>query len=201
VIRPELAAVVLAAGFSSRMGAFKPLLPFGATSVLQKILGTMRDAGVGTIRVVVGWNAHLVIPILERDSVPWVMNERYAEGMYSSVQSGVQDLPTGVAAFFLMPGDMPLVRGKTLARLIAEWDERPGGILYPCHAGRRGHPPLIAGAYIPEILRETPPGGLRTLLGRHATEAREISCDDPGILQDLDTPDAYQESLRRTHPA
>ena len=199
--RLDLAAVVLAAGFSSRMGAFKPLLPFGATSILQHVLAAVRDAGVGTIRVVVGWNANLVIPILDRDSVPWVMNERYAGGMYSSVQTGVQDLPTGVDAFFLMPGDMPLVRGETLARLIAEWDERPGGILYPCHAGRRGHPPLIAGAYIHEILRETPPGGLRTLLGRHAAEAREIPCDDPGILQDLDTPDAYQESLHRTHPA
>jgi CTP:molybdopterin cytidylyltransferase MocA len=183
------------------MGAFKPLLPFGSTSILQQIVWTMRSAGVGTLRVVVGSNAHLVIPILDRDSVPWVMNERYAEGMYSSVQTGVQDLPTAVAAFFLMPGDMPLVRGETLARLIAEWDQRPGGILYPCHAGRRGHPPLIAGTYIPEILRETPPGGLRTLLGRHAAEAREIPCDDSGILQDLDTPDAYQESLRRTHPA
>ena len=199
--RPDLAAVVLAAGFSRRMGAFKPLLPFGATSILQQIVWTMRNAGVGTLRVVVGSNAHLVIPILDRDSVPWVMNERYAEGMYSSVQTGVQDLPTAVAAFFLMPGDMPLVRGETLARLIAEWDERPGGILYPCHAGRRGHPPLIAGTYIPEILRETPPGGLRTLLNRHAAKAREIPCDDPGILQDLDTPDAYQDSLRRTHPA
>ena len=199
--RPEMAAVVLAAGFSRRMGAFKPLLLFGATSILQQILWTMRNAGVGTLRVVVGSNAHLVIPILDRDGVQWAMNDRYAEGMYSSVQTGVQDLPTAVAAFFLMPGDMPLVRGETLARLIAEWDERPGGILYPCHAGRRGHPPLIAGTYIPEILRETPPGGLRTLLGRHAAEAREIPCDDPGILQDLDTPDAYQESLRRTYPA
>ncbi|HEX7512942.1 MAG TPA: NTP transferase domain-containing protein, partial [Candidatus Methylomirabilis sp.] len=88
MIRPELAAVVLAAGFSRRMGAFKPLLPFGATSILQQILWTMRNAGVGTLRVVVGSNAHLVIPILERDSVRWVMNERYAEGMYSSVQTG-----------------------------------------------------------------------------------------------------------------
>ena len=199
--RPDLAAVVLAAGFSRRMGAFKPLLPFGATSILQQVLWIIRNAGVGTLRVVVGSKAHLVIPILDRDSVPWVMNERYAEGMYSSVQTGVQDLPDAVAAFFLMPGDMPLVRGETLARLIFEWDKRPGGILYPCHEGRRGHPPLIAGTYIAEILRETPPGGLRTLLGRHAAEAREIPCDDPGILQDLDTPEVYQESLRWTYSA
>jgi molybdenum cofactor cytidylyltransferase len=200
VIRPELAAVVLAGGFSSRMAAFKPLLPFGDTSILQQVLGTVRDAGVETVRVVVGWKASLVIPILERDGVPWVVNERYAEGMYSSVQAGVRDLPAAVTAFFLMPGDMPLVQGVTLARLIAAWDERPGGILYPCHAGRRGHPPLIAGTYIPEILLDTPPGGLRTLLGRHAAESREIPCDDPGILQDLDTPDDYTKARTTQNP-
>jgi molybdenum cofactor cytidylyltransferase len=200
MIRPELAAVVLAAGFSSRMGAFKPLLPFGSSSILQQILATVREAGVGTLRVVVGWNAHLVIPLLDRDGVPWVMNERYSEGMYASVQAGVRNLPAEVAAFFLMPGDMPLVQGATLARLIAAWDEHPGGILYPCCEDRRGHPPIIAGAYISEILRDTPPGGLRTLLGRHASEAREIPCDDPGILQDLDTPDDYNKARTAQNP-
>jgi CTP:molybdopterin cytidylyltransferase MocA len=124
------------------------------------------------------------------------MNERIEEGMYRSIQVGVRSLPPEVAAFFLLPGDMPLVRRTTLTRLIAEWDAQPGGILYPSHEGRRGHPPLIASAYIPECLRETPSGGLRELLGRHAEDARNIEVADPGVLADLDTPDEYQESLR-----
>jgi CTP:molybdopterin cytidylyltransferase MocA len=177
------------------MGAFKALLPFGAATVIEQVIATIRGAGVETIRVVVGWNAESLIPVLDRYGAPWVRNERFAEGMYSSVQAGVRSLPPDVAAFFLVPGDMPLVRGSTLVRLIAEWDVEPGGILYPCHGGRRGHPPLIAGAYIPEILAETPAGGLRQLLGRHAKDAREIAVADPGVLVDLDTPDDYQESL------
>jgi CTP:molybdopterin cytidylyltransferase MocA len=195
-VRQDLAAVVLAAGYSRRMGAFKPLLPFGSTTVIERVIATIREAGVETIRVVVGWQADRLIPVLERSRVRWVMNERCAEGMYSSVQAGVQSLPTGVSAFFLLPGDMPLVQGATLIRLIAAWDARPGGIRYPCHEGKRGHPPLIAGAYIPEILRETPSSGLRELLARHAEDARDIEVADPGILVDLDTPDDYQESLR-----
>jgi CTP:molybdopterin cytidylyltransferase MocA len=193
--RDKLAAVILAAGRSSRMGAFKPLLPFGPDTVIERVISTVREAGVETLRVVVGWQADHLIPVLERSGVPWVKNERFEEGMYASIQAGVGSLPAGVSAFFLLPGDMPLVRAATLSRLIAAWDQRPGGILYPCHEGRRGHPPLIAGAYIPEILHGAPLGGLRVLLGRHAQEARDIECEDPGILVDLDTREEYRQSL------
>ena len=195
--RPDLAAVILAAGRSARMGVFKPLLPFGPHSIIERILSTVREADVETLRVVVGWNADRLIPVLERHGMPWVRNDRFDEGMYVSIQAGVQSLPADVAAFFLLPGDMPLVQSATLTRLIAEWDRRPRGILYPCHEGRRGHPPLIAGAYIPEILRETPPGGLRTLLARHTEDARNIEVSDPGILVDLDTPEEYRQILDR----
>jgi molybdenum cofactor cytidylyltransferase len=191
-VRPDLAAVVLSAGFSRRMGAFKPLLPFGTATVIERVIATIREAGVGAIRVVVGWKADLLIPVLDRCGAPWVPNERFAEGMYASVQAGVRGLPPDVAALFLMPGDMPLVQGGTLGRLITEWDAGPGRILYPCYQGRRGHPPLIASQYIPEMLRETPPGGLRELLGRHAADARHIEVADSGILADFDTPEEYR---------
>ena len=193
--RPDLAALILAAGRSSRMGAFKPLLPFGGSSVIERVTATVREAGVEVLRVVVGWQADLLIPALDRHGVPWIRNERFEEGMYASIQVGVRALPVGVSAFFLFPGDMPLVRAGTLARLIAAWDERPGGILYPCHEGRRGHPPLIGSSYIPEIISEAPRGGLRALLRRHTQESREVECADPGILVDLDTPEAYRQNL------
>jgi CTP:molybdopterin cytidylyltransferase MocA len=191
----KLAAVILAAGRSSRMGAFKPLLPFGPDTVIERIIATVREAGVETLRVVVGWQADVLIPVLDRHGVPWIRNERFEEGMYASIQTGVGSLPAGVSAFFLFPGDMPLVRAATLTRLMAEWDQRPGGILYPCHEGRRGHPPLIASFCIPEILRDAPSGGLREILARHPREAREVECADPGILADLDTAEQYRQSL------
>ena len=160
--RPDLAAVILAAGRSTRMGAFKPLLPFGPDTVIERIIATVREAGVETLRVVVGWQADLLIPVLERHGVPWIRNERFEEGMYASIQAGVRSLPAGVSAFFLFPGDMPLVRAATLSRLMAEWDQRPGGILYPCYEGRRGHPPLIAAPTSPRSCGRLRPGGLRT---------------------------------------
>lgn len=193
--RPDLAVVIPAAGRSSRMGAFKPLLPFGPHTVIEQVVSTVRQAGIQIIRVVVGWNAEHVIPVLDRHGVAWVRNEDFEGGMYTSIQAGVRSLPAGVAAFFLLPVDMPRVQSATLTRLMAAWDERPGGILYPCSQGRRGHPPLIAASYVPDILRDTAPGGLRGLLHRHAQDAREIPCPDPGILVDLDTPEEYRQSL------
>jgi molybdenum cofactor cytidylyltransferase len=189
--RFELAAVVLAAGRSSRMGAFKPLLPFGAETVIECVLSACVAAEVRRIRVVVGWNARRLIPLLDGRGVPWVKNERFAEGMYRSLQVGVGSLPAGVDAFFVLPGDMPLVRSETLRRLAAEWDPAGSRILYPHFEGKHGHPPLLSGTLIPEILGESPPGGLRELLARHAAEAREIAIEDPGVLLDLDTPEEY----------
>jgi len=176
------------------MEAFKPLLPFGLTTMIERVLATVREAGIETIRVVVGWNAEMLIPVLERRGASWIRNERFAEGMYTSVQTGARSLPTDVAAFFLLPGDMPLVRSATLAQLAAAWDERPTGILYPCHQGKRGHPPLIAAGYIPEIIAADHPDGLRGLLGHQSGEARLVECADPGILIDLDTPEEYHQS-------
>jgi CTP:molybdopterin cytidylyltransferase MocA len=93
---------------------------------------------------------------------------------------------------------MPMVRGVTLRRLAAEWSPSGSRILYPHFNGKRGHPPLLGGALIPEILGAEPPGGLRELLARHAAEAQEIACEDPGILLDLDTPEEYTRRLPRT---
>lgn len=192
--RPEFAAVVPAAGYSRRMGAFKPILPFGSATVIEQVIATIRAAGVFTIRVVVGWQSDRVIPLLERASTGWILNARFAEGMYTSIQAGVQCLPPDIAAFFLLPGDMPLVRSTTLIRLAAEWDARREGIFHPCHQGRRGHPPLIARSFIPEILAETPADGLRTILTRHTDCVHDVEVEDPGVLMDLDTPEDYRHA-------
>ncbi len=199
-VRADVAAIVLAAGRSRRMGAFKPLLPFGPGLIIERVLATVREAGVAEIRVVVGWSADLLTPVLDRQGVLWIRNEHFREGMYASIQAGVRTLPPATRAFFLVLGDMPLVRSTTLARLIEEHDRSPAGILYPCYGEKRGHPPLVSAAYAAEILRETPAGGLRSLLARHDEEARDVECDDPGILVDLDTPDEYQQTCRLDHP-
>ena len=94
---PKVSAIVLAAGFSSRMGEFKPLLPLAGTSTIGRVTVALRQAGVEDVIVVTGYRASELLPELTRYRLRHTMNDSYAAGMYSSVQSGVQALAADTA--------------------------------------------------------------------------------------------------------
>ncbi len=190
----EVAALILAAGYSSRMQVFKPLLPLGETTVIEQAVRAFRQAGLEHIRVVVGYNADAVTPLLDRLGVRWVYNAAYDAGMYTSVMAGVSSLGP-VKAFFLLPGDNPLVKPRTLAEIIAGY--RPGqtAVVYPCFLGQRGHPPLIAASCIESILAGPQPGGLRTVLNRYEAAAMDVAVVDQAVMLDIDTPQDYRAVL------
>ncbi len=189
-----LVGIVLAAGYSSRMGRFKPLLPLGPYSVVETAVRALRDGGVDDVVVVSGYGAERLRPELTRMGVREAYNAAFDRGMYSSVQAGVAALGEGVGAFFLLPCDVPLAGAETV-RLLVEGRAVAGepDVCYPVHEGRRGHPPLISGGLIPKILAEEPDGGLRALLGRH--EAIHVDTPVRGAVMDLDTPEAYELML------
>lgn len=191
-----LAAIVLAAGYSSRMGDFKPLLTFGGLSVLERVVLLFRDEGIRDIRVVIGHRADELRPLVERLHAQPVINERYDEGMFSSVLAGVGTLTDDVDAFFLLPVDIPLVSRETVGRLIQAYRNGTGGVFYPVYHGERGHPPLVSGRYREEIISWCGDGGLKSVLSRHDDEAVDVLTDDETILLDMDTPEHY-EQLRR----
>ncbi|PKN06342.1 MAG: hypothetical protein CVU72_04960, partial [Deltaproteobacteria bacterium HGW-Deltaproteobacteria-7] len=136
-----------------------------------------------------------VRPVLEKQGIPWTINEQYDQGMFSSIQTGVKSLNPDCQAFFLHPADIPLVRPETISRLIAVQMEKKASICYPCYEGRRGHPPLVSTALIPAVLTFNEPGGMRALLSCYNGEALNINCHDPGILMDIDTPEHYEEAI------
>ena len=188
----EIAAVILAAGYSSRMGAFKPLLPFGASTVLERSIALFREAGIADIRVVVGHRADDLLPLLARLQVQPLFNARYAEGMFSSVVTAAASLEAESSAFFLLPVDFPLVRPESVAMLRSAYRKGTGGILYPAFNGRRGHPLLLATSYREVILSWQGDGGLRALLRQYQVDAASIETGDEGILLDMDTPADYE---------
>lgn len=191
----KIAALVLAAGYSSRMGAFKPLLPLGETTVIEKAVSSFLAAGIQDIRVVVGHRAGEVIPVLDRLGVKSIINDHYSRGMYSSVTTGVRSFEPEVQAFFLLPGDNPLVKPQTILELIQFYLESEAGIIYPCFKGLRGHPPLISARYVKSILAWNQPGGLRALLSNYAMDALNVEVADQGVLLDMDNPVDYQKVL------
>ncbi|MDO8671114.1 MAG: nucleotidyltransferase family protein [Dehalococcoidia bacterium] len=193
--KAQIAGLVLAAGYSNRMGNFKPLLPFGDATVIESAVGTFLKAGVHDVRVVVGWRANEIIPILADLGVIAVINPRFDSGMYSSVVAGVESMNPEVEAFLLLPGDYPLVKPETVQTLIDAYLHTQAGIIYPRFLERRGHPPLILTRYFEIVLPPDLPGGVRTLLRQHDTEALDVEVTDRGVVMDLDDIDDYRKAL------
>jgi CTP:molybdopterin cytidylyltransferase MocA len=188
---PPLAAIILAAGYSSRMGCLKPLLPLGERPAIEWSVRAFCEAGAAPVIVVTGHRAEALEPALDSLCAIPVRNPNHAAGMYSSVRAGVAALPAAVDACFLLPADTPLVRPATVAALAAAYAARPRAVLYPTCGGVRGHPPLISRRLFAEILRDDGEGGLRALLARHEHDAGEVAVSDGGILLDMDTPADY----------
>ncbi len=191
--KPTVCALILAAGYSSRMRTFKPLLPLGKSTVLEETITRFSKAGIGNIKVVVGYRAELITPILDRMGVSWVLNEEYDKGMLSSVLAGVRSLGPEVEAFLLLPVDIPFVKSKTIEAVLDAYCKKPAALVYPRFLGLRGHPPLIAVARVPKDLSYDYPGGLRAFLNHYEPEAVDVDVIDRGILMDCDTQWDYEK--------
>lgn len=189
-IASSITGIVVAAGFSFRMKTFKQVLPLNGQPAVVHAVKRMQAAGIQDIRVVVGHRAEQLIALLQNLNVKTIVNERYAEGMFTSVQAGVTDLPPQSKGFFLLPADTPIISPQTISCLLDAFSARTG-IVYPCFQGDRGHPPLIDVRYVPDILSWKEDGGLRALLNRFEKDAIDVPVDDPGILLDMDTPTDY----------
>ncbi len=185
----SIAAVVLAAGWSSRMGSFKPLMPFGGRSVLAHVVASLRAAGVGDIRVVTGHNAEAVAIEARRVGAEPVHNAGFDSGMFSSVQTGLAVLPAAVAGTLILPVDIPLVRPATIARVMAAALASQAPVVHPVFRGERGHPPFIRRTLFGEILAGH--DRLRDILDRHAREALDVPVFDRGSLRDMDYPEDH----------
>ncbi len=189
--KPATAAVVLAAGRSARMGAGKPLLPLGAGTVLERVVGSLLKAGVGEVLVVTGHGVDGLAPSLTTLGVRRVHNPDYGKGMFSSVQAGVSALGEEVGAFLVLPVDCALVRPEVIDRLLRASGDVEGGILHPTCCGHRGHPPLLSGRYREELSTAGEADDLRSFFRRHRDDEREVEVEDLTILMDMDTPAEY----------
>ena len=163
----ETGAVVVAAGMSSRMGEFKPMLSIGSISIAQRVIATLRQAGASRIVVVTGYNAEELEWHLARSGVIFLRNEHYrTTHMFDSALIGLRYL---------------LASGAELA--------------CPVCGGSRGHPILMSAGVIDRILDDSGEGGLQGALSRCGVPMTFVEVDDPGILHDADTPEDYRELL------
>lgn len=194
----KISALILAAGLSSRMGQFKPLMSLGDRTVLASAIQPFRAAGIEDVRVVTGYRASDLSPLLERLNIREVHNENYNRGMISSVKAGIESLEAEREAFFLLPVDIPLIKFTTIIELMAAYQPGNAHILYPVFQGRRGHPPLISTRYVQPISSwEGEDGGLRSFLKQYEHKAMEVPVADECILLDIDSMPDYLKLTAR----
>ena len=175
----RFAALIPAAGYSSRMGFFKPLLPLGKSLAIARTVDTFRQAGLEDIRVITGYKQELLTPVLNRLGVTVLTNPGFSAGMYSSIQAGVSTLEDAIDAFFLLPGDCPLVKPGTIHALMAAYLRDPSSVIYPVYEGRRGHPPLLCARLRRLIAEHSPENGLNSLLEDYIHDFREVPVERP----------------------
>jgi len=176
------------------MGRPKLLLPWGDGTVLEATAGALLKGGAAAVVVVVaakgplaGWEP---LPRMRR-----ALNEDPSRGMVSSVIAGLAELSregTTADPLLVCPADLPALAPSTVEALLAAYAEH-GGVVVPRHGNKRGHPLVLAPAWVarvPELAAYD--GGLRRILELAAGAVREVVVDDPGCLRDVDTPDEYE---------
>ncbi len=182
----KMAGVLVAAGLSSRMNAYKPLLELGGKPLIEWSIENLRNAGAEKIVVVTGHNAQALGPVLERLGVCSVFNARYrTHDMFESVRLGFAQV-AGYAGAYFAPADIPAYRPYTLRALKQHWKDSGADIAYPVYDGENGHPILVGSACFSDIAAYAGGEGMRGALANH--RGTRLSVPDPGILLDADKP-------------
>ncbi len=190
---PETAALIVAAGRSSRMGDFKPMLTIGEMSIARRVVATFQQAGVSRIVMITGYQAEKLERHLAGEGVVFLRNERYAETqMFDSACMGLRYLRDKCSRVLFTPVDIPLFTASTVQTLLKS-DAR---LAAPVCDGQAGHPTLIGAELIDRILSDSGADGLHGALQRCGAELQPIEVSDRGVLHDADTPADYRSLLR-----
>jgi molybdenum cofactor cytidylyltransferase len=199
---PRIAALLLAAGRSSRMGANKMLAEIDGRPMVARTAQRLLSSHARPIIAVLGNQAGEVDAALGRLPVERVMNPDFAEGLSTSLIRGLAALPADVDGVIVCLGDMPLIAGRDLDRLIAAFNPLEGrAIVVPTRHGRRGNPVLWSRQFFAEMMALSGDAGARRLIDEHADLVAEIEMDTDGIFIDIDTPQALAELRERVKPS
>src|SRR5678815_4850375 len=187
----DVAVIILAAGQSKRMGAFKPLLPFGKQSVIKSCIKYLEDGGAESIVVVLGHRSDDIRRHLEDTSVSFALNPDPDSEMGASIAAGVRELPANVRAALIALVDYPVIPSSVVSALITEW-AKGSRLLKPTSNGHGGHPVLVVLSLREDLLSLDPELGLKSLFDKHSDEVKRLEVDSPYIARDIDTWDDYR---------
>jgi molybdenum cofactor cytidylyltransferase len=189
-------AIILAAGESRRMGEPKQLLPFGSKTMLECVIDAFDSPKIERILVVLGHKADEIGTRISRTRARVVTNQRYREGMFTSVQAALRALPDGTKLVLIALCDQPRLQRATVETLVNKFEKERHKILVPIHGGRQGHPLLFAARYAKEIVAMDSALTLKHFLAAHADDIARVPVADEGVLLDIDDRADYSRELR-----
>jgi molybdenum cofactor cytidylyltransferase len=189
-----VAGLILAAGKSERMGRPKALLKVFGRSFLEHIVHEAENSALNSVTIVLGHQSHMVLDALPQFRVSSVINSEYELGQLSSLQCGLGSLAgrdiDGAMVFLI---DHPFVHSLLINQLIEAFDSRPVSIVVPSFRHRRGHPMIFGFELFDELLRAPIDQGAFSVVRKHEDSILHLEVNEPGVLIDIDTPEAYNE--------
>lgn len=196
----RIAAIVLAAGCSRRMGTVnKLLIGVDGKPMVQHAVDAALAAGLAPVVVVTGHERDKVATALAGLPVTLVHNPDYAEGLSTSLRSGLGTLPSEAEGVLICLADMPGVSAAELKRLVGAFDPREGrAIIVPTRRGKRGNPVLWGRQFFAEMRAVAGDVGARHLIGTYPELVAEIEMEGDGVLTDIDTPQALAKLAATT---
>ena len=191
--KPRIAAVVLAAGQSTRMGSNKLLAELHGKPLVVQTVAQVQASGVDEVVVVTGHQAAEVRAALAGAGAKFVNNPNYAEGLAASVKAGIAAVQDFDAAFICL-GDMPLIRAADMQRMMAAFDVEEGRTLIAPAQGRKlGNPVLWGQEHFVALTALEGDRGARSLLEAQRDAIVEIAVEHDGIMLDADTPESLEK--------
>ena len=180
----------MAAGKSSRMGDFKPMLQMGTISIVKRIIANFQQAEVFPIVLVTGYRAKELEKHVSKLGVICIRNEKYdSTEMFDSVKLGLDYIRDKCGKTFFSPVDVPLFTAETLRKMM----QSDAAVVKPVYGEKAGHPVLLSSSIIPQILADGGEGGMGKALGRFSSVTERMDVNDQGITKDADMPEDYRE--------
>jgi molybdenum cofactor cytidylyltransferase len=191
-----LAAVILSAGASSRMGRPKALIPYREGTFLEHLIQVTRHPRIGVTRVVLGAGADEIRDITKLDESLVVLNRDWQQGQLSSICAGIRSLD-GIETdgIVLCPVDHPLVSARLVGELVAQFYLNNKSIVLPTFNSRRGHPVIFSRTLYPELLDAPTDKGARAVVWAHSSEILEVPTSEEGIVLNINDPDMLRHAI------
>jgi molybdenum cofactor cytidylyltransferase len=195
LIQEGTAAILLAAGLSSRMGRIKALLPWKGRTLIQYQIEQLQAAGIGEVIVVLGYKAEQLLKEIAAYNVKAVINPHYEKGKSSSIRIGVSAMQSGERGILISAVDQP-VPAKTIVLMFQHLQESGASVIIPAYRGKRGHPILFRCNLKSDLLHvneETK--GLRNVIHKHQDHIAFMDTNDPSVLYHFNKPEDYIKHL------